>query len=223
MQTKIMDTALSDEALVRRCKEELPQITTSFEILVTRHMQRVYGIVYKILNDNEEAEDITQEVFLKVYRGLPRFDLQSSFTTWLYRIATNTALDALERTKRLRQQTIRLGASPAKGEREERSALVELAAPGPQPEEHALRSELRDCINRVLRRLDREQARLLLLRDLEDLSYEELAGILQAKLSAVKMRVHRARLAFKELFGEFCGKIYLKLFTTAKGKNSAGE
>ncbi|GER84430.1 MAG: sigma-70 family RNA polymerase sigma factor [Thermogemmatispora sp.] len=216
------ETTLSDEALVRRCKEELPQITSSFELLVARHMQRVYTLVYKIVNNNEEAEDLTQEVFLKVYRALPRFDMQCAFTTWLYRIATNTALDALERTQRQRQQTIQISRvrsrSQAPGEAGEIN-LSELPAPGPAPEELVLRHELRDCINRVLRRLDREQVRVLLLRDLEDMSYEELAQVLQARLSAVKMRVHRARLAFKELFGEFCGKIYQVLSSSQKQKN----
>nr|BBH92962.1 RNA polymerase sigma factor [Thermogemmatispora argillosa] len=205
------ETILSDEALVRRCKEELPHVTSSFELLVARHMQRVYTLVYKIVNDHEEAEDLTQEVFLKVYRALPRFDMQCAFTTWLYRIATNTALDAMDRARRTRQQVIHLSRAVKHSQSAREPSeppLSELPAREPLPEEQALRRELRECINRVLRRLDREQARVLLLRDLEDLSYEELAQVLQARLSAVKMRVHRARLAFKELFGEFCGKIY---------------
>ncbi|WP_376795541.1 RNA polymerase sigma factor [Thermogemmatispora sp.] len=221
------ETGLPDEVLVRRCKEELPrQITSSFELLVARHMQRVYTLVYKIVNDNEEAEDLTQEVFLKVYRALPRFDMQCAFTTWLYRIATNTALDALERTQRQRQQTIQIERARPRSRGADASSepgLSELPAPGPTPEELVLRRELRDCINRVLRRLDREQMRVLLLRDLEDMSYEELAQILQAKLSAVKMRVHRARLAFKELFGEFCGKIYQVLSLTQKNRHQKRE
>jgi RNA polymerase sigma-70 factor (ECF subfamily) len=221
MYTTMTETPLSDEELVRRCKTELPHITASFEELVARHMQRVYGLVYRMVNDREEAEDIAQEVFLKVYRGLPRFDLQSTFATWLYRIATNTALDALEKSQRARQQTLRLGLSRRRREEEEGDLLSELPSPEPQPEEQALRRELRECINRVLRRLDRDQARVLLLRDIEDLSYDEIAQVLQAKLSAVKMRVHRARLAFKEVFGEFCGKVYMAL-SLASSRGGAG-
>src|ERR687883_670469 len=92
--------AMTDEELVARCKRELPQNTRSYEILVQRHMNRVYSIVYRIVCNKEEAEDITQEVFVKVYHGLKKFEQQASFSSWLYRIATNSALDALDKTKR---------------------------------------------------------------------------------------------------------------------------
>src|SRR5881227_2528635 len=70
------------------------------EELVRRHKHRVYSVAYRVVSHKEEAEDITQEVFVKVYHGLKKFEQQSSFSSWLYRIATNSALDALDKTKR---------------------------------------------------------------------------------------------------------------------------
>ncbi len=222
-------TVLTDEELVQRCKAELPHISRSYEELVTRHMQRVYTVVYRMVGDREEAEDITQEVFLKVYRGLPKFDQQSSFSTWLYRIATNSSLDALDKVKRQRQYLVRLDArsSSDNHEKEEGDALSGVASTETGPDEQTIRNELRECINHVLRKLDREQARVLLMRDFEDFSYEEIATMLQAGMSAVKMRIHRARLAFRDIFDQFCGKIYLAVSGTTsssdKGKKENEE
>src|SRR5579863_3474713 len=192
---------LSDEELVARCKKELPSNTRSYEMLVERHMNRVYSLVYRVVGNKEEAEDITQEVFMKVHNNLNKFEQQASFTSWLYRIATNSALDALDKIKRRRT-----------------NAEITLAATV-GPEESVLRTELRECINRVLKKLGREQAHVLLLRDFEDLSYDEIAMALTASLSAVKMRIHRARLAFREVFDQLCGAAHLSISrTNAKGR-----
>ena len=85
--------SLTDEELASRCKVELPDITTSYELLVQRHSARVYSLAYRLTGNREEAEDVTQEVFLKVYHGIKKFEQHSSFSSWLYRIATNSALD----------------------------------------------------------------------------------------------------------------------------------
>jgi RNA polymerase sigma-70 factor (ECF subfamily) len=212
---------LTDEELVARCKAELPHNTQSYELLVQRHMNRVYNIVFRIVNHREEAEDITQEVFVKVYNGLRRFDKKSSFSTWLYRIATNSALDAFDKTKRHGKTTssVRSGHD---GE-DEIDALSLHESPMPGPEARAVQSELRECIHRVLRRLDHEQRQMLLLRDFEDLSYDEIASIVEAKLSAVKMRIHRARLAFQQIFNQFCGALYFSHSQEASQKTKKGE
>ncbi len=198
---------LTDEELVARCKKELPNNTRSYEVLVQRHMNRVYSLVYRVVCDKEEAEDISQEVFIKVYNNLKKFEEQAAFSTWLYRIATNTALDALDKTKRRPQKAPPVKAS----EGQEEINLLEMQA-GPRqerPEEAAEQAELRECISRVLKKLDKEQARMLMLRDFEDLSYDEIARSLGLGLSAVKMRIHRARLSFQDIFGQFCGKVHL--------------
>ncbi len=211
---------LTDEELVTRCKAELPHITRSYEQLVQRHMNRVYTIVYRIVNHKEEAEDITQEVFVKVFHGLKKFDQKSSFSTWLYRIATNSALDAFDKLKKHRKDTS-LVSSRVDGE-DAVDALNLQESPAPGPEVSAVQAELRECIQRVLKTLDLDHRRVILLRDFEDLSYDEIADVLQAKMSAVKMRIHRARLAFQEIFNQFCGASYLPVSTTVN-QNTSGN
>lgn len=211
---------LTDEELVARCKTELPGDTRSYEQLVQRHMNRVYSIVYRVVNNNEEAEDITQEVFVKVFNGLKKFDQQSAFSTWVYRIATNSALDAFDKIKKHSKNT---SAVSSKTDREDAvDALTLQASPMPGPEEKVVQAELRECIHRVLKTLELDHRRVLLLRDFEDLSYEEIADVLQAKLSAVKMRIHRARLAFQEVFNQFCGASYLQV-STSSNQNTPGK
>ena len=202
-------TMLTDEELVARCKVELPRETRSYEMLVQRHMHRVYSTVYRVVGNKEEAEDIAQEVFIKVYHGLHKFEQQSSFSSWLYRIATNSALDALDKIKRRPQGAAPLH-TPAANEGEEETNPLNLQASGQVgPEEQALQAELQECIGEVMKKLERDQARLILMRDFEDLSYDEIALSLKVKLSAVKMRIHRARLAFQTLFMQLCGSRYL--------------
>jgi RNA polymerase sigma-70 factor (ECF subfamily) len=201
---------LTDEELVERCKRELPHDTRSYEILVQRHMNRVYSVVYRIICNKEEAEDITQEVFVKVFHGLKKFEQQASFASWLYRIATNSALDGLDKLKRQQKHATHVSQDMhSNGDDEENDVLNRYPAQGIEPEELTLRKELRECISRVLSKLDRQQCRLLIMRDFDDLSYDEIASVLKVKLSAVKMRIHRARLSFQELFSQTCGKEYL--------------
>src|SRR5450759_1863090 len=208
---------ITDEEMVLRCKAELPGDTRSYEILVQRYMNRVYRVVYRVVCNKEEAEDITQEVFVKVYSGLKKFEQQASFSTWLHRIATNSALDTLDKIERRPKIHLRLFSSRNQEEADQNDLSDLQASREAVPEEVALQSELRECINRVLRKLDREHARLLLLRDFDDRSYEEIAKVLEAGLSAVKMRIHRARLAFQQLFGQLCGSIHLSFSASTTG------
>lgn len=204
---------LSDEELVRRCKFELPAETQSFEILVERHKGKVYSLVYRLLGSREEAEDVTQEVFIKVYYNLKKFEEQSAFSSWLYRIATNAALDALAKLKRRPQpqsnstvQSLNSNSSQRAGaeraEEQEWQTFQKAVVSG--PEEIISRAELRNCIAKVFINLEREQAQVLILRDVDNLSYQEIAGATSSGLSAIKMRIHRARVAFQELFRKLC-------------------
>lgn len=208
----LTDTVLTDEELVIRCKMELPRTTRSYELLVQRHMDRIYTLVYRVVSNKEEAEDITQEVLVKVYNNIRSFDQKASFSTWLYRIAVNSALDGLEKMKR-RSNTTSFSYSSSSNPDEELETMVASTTAG--PEEEVMQRDLRECIQNVLKNLDREQARVLVMRDFEDLSYADIAQALEAKLSAVKMRIHRARLAFQTIFNQFCGQVYLSFSTSS--------
>ncbi len=202
---------LSDEELVSRCKVELPQTTRSYELLVQRYMNRVYAHAYTVVGHKEEAEDIAQEVFVKVYHGLKNFQQRSSFSSWLHRITINSSLDALEKMKRSPGQTSPAKQAGLREEEHERAEWQPVPIQTTNPEEHAIQKELRECINLVFRTLDGEQTKLIVMRDFHDLSYDEIAQTLGAGLSAIKMRIHRARLAFQNIFNQFCGSIYMPL------------
>lgn len=216
-------TVLTDEDLITRCKAELPGDTRSYELLVQRHMNHVYSLIYRIVANKEEAEDITQEVFVKVYNNMKKFEQQASFSTWLYRVATNTALDALDKIKRRPQAAARHNSGQNVDNEEETDPLHLQPSTLAGPEESVIQAELRDCINRVLKKLNREQARLLVMRDFDDLSYDEISKMFELGLSAVKMRIHRARLAFQEVFNHFCGRIYLNFSVTSSPDGKTGE
>jgi len=214
--------ALTDEDLVARCKSELPHYTRSYELLVQRYMNRVYNLVYQVVGNKEEAEDISQEVFVKVYNGLHKFEQQASFSSWLYRIATNSTLDALDKIKR-RPTTVHTGNSRKASEHEENAdPLGSQATPVAGPEESLIQAELRECIGNVLKKLDQDSARVLVMRDFDELSYDEIAKALEANLSAIEMSIHRARLAFQEVFNQFCGRyLHFSLSSSLSSKDKA--
>jgi RNA polymerase sigma-70 factor (ECF subfamily) len=190
---------LSDNELVQRCQETLPDDTRAFEALVERHSDQVYAIAYRMLGDAQEAEDQSQEVFVKVYRSLHRFRGDSAFSTWLYRITVNTCLDLLGKRKRRLQQ---IDADIAETEE------INIPRSGQQgefsPEQVLLQHELGECIRDALMALRDKERTILTLRDVEELEYQTIADVLDIGMSAVKMRIHRARLAFRQVFARIC-------------------
>lgn len=181
---------LSDEELICLCRERLPGDPRPFHTLVARYRDQVMNTAYRFLGNLHDAEDVAQEVFLKIYHGLPNFRAASSFSTWLYRIAVNTCKNELRR--RSRQPTLL------------EPDLENLGAPlpaAPSPEQAVTTREQRDAIQETLDRLSETDREALILRDVQNLSYREIAEVLGIGLSAAKMRVQRARLAFRELYG----------------------
>jgi RNA polymerase sigma-70 factor (ECF subfamily) len=187
------------EALVRRCQQTLPDDTRAFEQLVALYKDRIFATAYRIMDHRQEAEDQTQEIFVKVYRHIRRLDDPATFNSWIYRIAANTCYDALTQQRR-RPATQPLAPIMPDGDEEPRYADERI----PTPEEAALRRELRRCLEAALAELDTIGRTALVLRDIEDRSYQEIADALAIGLSAVKMRVHRTRLAFQQMLDRVC-------------------
>lgn len=190
-------TMQTDEELVVRCKKEFPHASDSFETLVQRHWKRVYSVIYKFVNNREDAEDITQEVFIKIYFNLLSFQQRSSFSSWSYRIAVTSTLDALDEIKKRYRTFTSLQLSDAEKEYND-SLQAHLIMIG--PEEHIIQKEQRETINTVFKSLHSEKARILTMRDVEQLSYKEIARKLTMSPSNVKMRIHRARSSFQEMY-----------------------
>lgn len=190
--------AIPPEELVRWCQRTLPDDTRAFEALIAQYKQSVFATAYRLMGNRQEAEDQSQEVFLKIYRGIKGLAEPATLTTWIYRITTNTCLDALDKQQR-RPATIPLTADEEEGDEADYAD-----ARAQTPEESILREELRNCLEQTLIKLATEERSVLILRDVEDCSYQEVAAILEIGLSAVKMRIHRARLAFKRLLEQIC-------------------
>lgn len=169
-----------DSVWVARCKAGDPD---AFEPLVLRHAGRVRRLVWGLLGERrEEAEDVVQEVFLKAYLALPRFREEARFSTWLYRIAVNHVRDMARR------------APPAHVEFDE----TRLEAPEPRGEEEdagadAPRPGRSEELRRLLGELSEPQRRILVMRELEGLSYDEIGGILRIPPGTVRSRLNRAR------------------------------
>lgn len=164
----------------------------AFEEIFRRHQSMVFNLTYRILGDREEALDVTQEVFLAVFRKLNRFRGQSSLKTWIYRIAVNRASNRCRWWNRLRRRgTVSLDEHLSKDDNRTLSDSLESA--GDTPEGSLLLAEKRLEIERTLRRLPVQQRIVVIMRDVEGLSYEEISELLQVSLGTVKSRIARGR------------------------------
>jgi RNA polymerase sigma-70 factor (ECF subfamily) len=166
----------------------------AFDLLVRKYQHKVAKLISRYLSDRAEVEDITQEVFIKAYRGLGAFRGDSAFYTWLYRIAVNTAKNYLEsQGRRPPSADIEIeGAELLEGV----NGLRDLGT----PERNLLTDEIADTVNRVIGGLPADLRMAITLRDLDGLSYEEIAHVMECPIGTVRSRIFRAREAIdKEL------------------------
>lgn len=164
----------------------------AYERLIFSYQQPVYNLVYRLLNDPSDANDAVQEVFFKVFRNIAAFRGQSSLKTWIYRIAVNEAHNHRRWFSRHRKQEIGL-----ERDEDERSYRETLSDPGPSPFQAAVDGEAREILESAMQGLNPTFRAALVLRDMEDLSYEEIADILQINLGTVKSRIMRGREALR--------------------------
>ncbi len=161
----------------------------AFDALVTLFGGRVLGVALRLLNDRGEAEDLTQEVFVALYHHLPEFRGESRLSTWIYRITRNRALNRLKFLKRRHHGSHADVDDPALV-----GSIVADVDSGPRAADRHLEHQgLSHVLEAHLRRLPEEQRTLVILRDLEDLSYEEIAEVTGLPLGTIKSRLHRAR------------------------------
>jgi RNA polymerase sigma-70 factor (ECF subfamily) len=164
----------------------------AFATLVVRYQDRVFRLLSRYCRDAIECEDIAQEVFLKVYRKLHTFQQDSAFFTWLYRIAVNTATDHLSRHSRRRLHLVEDEAVLDLGKKRNGD---DAADPTVQP---ALDAELAQVTRQILAKLPEKYRTILILREYEDLSYTDMAEVLDTNLGTIESRLFRARQRFKE-------------------------
>lgn len=157
----------------------------AFEALVEAHQDRVYSLCFRVTGSSEDAADASQEAFIRAFQSLARFEGRAAFSTWLYRIATNAAIDVVRKRP----------ADPP----------VDLPEDCPSPRDTESEYDRREVGRRIqsaLARLPLEFRAAVVLRDLQGLAYEEIASILQVPTGTVRSRLSRGRLALRELLGD---------------------
>jgi RNA polymerase sigma-70 factor (ECF subfamily) len=177
-------------ALIRRCRAG---DTAAWAELVHHYHRRVYNICFRFSGSVSDAQDLTQEVFIKLYRTLDTYDAsRGAFMTWLAAMTRNLLVDHFRRTRQERL-TESLDASRAEHEGESPSAAAQLPDPRPSPDIFVQSRQAQHMVQQALQKLSPELREAVILRDLEDMDYREIAQVLQVPEGTVKSRINRGR------------------------------
>ncbi len=180
------------DATIRSCLEGSQE---AWRALVDAYARRIFNMAYQFCGSREEAEDRTQEVFLKLHGALPKYDFGKNFTAWFVTLAKNHLIDEYRRTKWEKTQ------------RDDFDERVLAQAVGSGPEESLVAKEAQTLVWEGLNHLSADMRMVVILRDLQGKSYEELAEILRLPLGTVKSRVNRARIQLAKVLQERKGEI----------------
>lgn len=164
----------------------------AFGILVERYQTKIYNLALRMCGNEDDAFDLAQESFLRAWRNLGSFQFESAFSTWLFRLCSNICLDFLRAKKR--RAAVSLTMTDDEGEENQ----LEVPDPGKTPEEAVFAAEDRELLTRALNELPADQREILTLRAIDDLSYSEIARILNLQEGTVKSRLSRARTALRK-------------------------
>lgn len=179
------DKALSDFKLIDEATEGSEKAYTE---LMSRYRKSVYHTLLKMVKNTDDAEDLTIEAFAKAFKNLPKFKKDYTFSTWLFRIATNNCIDFI-RKKKLETMSINNTINSENGD----MMTIEIKDDKLDPQEETIREQKIDLIRAIVKLLPRKYQKLVNMRYFEELSYEEIAERLEAPLGTVKAQLHRAR------------------------------
>ena len=166
----------------------------SFEALILSCKEKAYNIALRYMNNEEDALDVMQESFLKIFRHLSKFNEQSRFDTWVYRIVVNVCNDMLRKNKKTNQIT-----TVHKNENDE-EITFDIADNSSEPDKLLEKKEESSYILRCLNKLNNDHREVLILRDIKGFSYDEISEILECSVGTVKSKISRARQKFKETY-----------------------
>ncbi|MEI6317059.1 MAG: RNA polymerase sigma factor RpoE [Pseudomonadota bacterium] len=160
----------------------------AFELLVNKYERKVQRLLSRLVRDPAEVEDVTQEAFIKAYRALPTFRGESAFYTWLYRIGINTAKNYLTAQGRKGPATVDIDPEDA-----ESASENELARDSSTPEQELMSRQVAETVNAAMEGLPEELRSAIMLREIEGMSYDEIAAIMNCPIGTVRSRIFRAR------------------------------
>lgn len=179
-----------DNALIKKCKNGDVE---AFEDLINTYQKKAYNIALRIMTNEEDAKDMAQEAFIRIYKSIMNFREESSFSTWIYRIVTNVCLDEVRKRKNRAtisiDTTINIDGSETK---------YELSCDKETPEGIYEKAEKKEIILGTINELSEEYKSAIVLRDIEGFSYEEIATIMNCSIGTVKSRINRARNILKD-------------------------
>lgn len=197
MSTKAQEVAM-DRILVDRFKNG---DQAAFDEMVTRYWDRIYAMVHQLLRNTQDAEEVTQDAFIRAHRGLVNFRGESAFSTWLYQIATNLARNRYWYWwRRKRDKTVSFD-QPVGNDTETTLAEV-FPAEVETPDDITVTQEFVDRIGQAMEKLGAKHREILILRNVKNQSYEEIAEILGISVGTVKSRIARARESLRAKLGE---------------------
>jgi len=167
----------------------------AFSELVKLHQNAVIGTVAKMLGNASEAEDIAQQVFLRLWKSAPRYEVKAKFTTFLFTIARNLVFNETRRKQRRKEHSL---------DEQEENSFTEMADQhSAAPDDEILKVELRAQVDRAIQALPEKQRMAVILRRYENMPYEQIAEVLELSVPAVKSQLFRARTALRELLSEY--------------------
>ncbi len=188
----------SDAELVRQARRGN---VSAFGDLVQRHQDYIYNAVFHLVSDEQDAEDLAQEVFLRAYDGLESFRGEARFTTWVYGIMLNTVRSFWRRTRRRAVVSLDRELNPEEGPR------PELPAEADGPQTQTMRREKVRMVRAAIAELEDDLREIIVMRDIQGLTYEELADAIGVPDGTVKSRLHRARGRLKDILEERYGEM----------------
>ncbi len=196
MQKQLENISIDDAVLVRRCQQGDSEAT---ERLIVKYQDRIYNVILKICRNRDDAAELTQETFVKIIEKIDSFRGKSAFYTWLFRVAVNLTLNYCKRRFKVSGRSLDEPLGPdfdgARGQL--RSFLVDESAIDPAV--LAQKKEIGRIVLASLSRLDDDHRTILVLRDIEDMAYAEIAEVLEIELGTVKSRLSRARANLREI------------------------
>ncbi len=178
-----------EKELIKRAKNN---DLSAFEELIKMHEKTVYNIALKVMGNQHDASDAAQEAFIKMFKNIKKFRGDSKFSTWVYRIAHNVALDMLRKNSK---KTVSIDENYEDGE----NPILNIADPSPSPEQSVIDKEKMQILKNAIDSLPTVSKTAIMLRDINGLSYEEIAKIQNCSLGTVKSRINRARIQLKEI------------------------